>query len=182
MKFYSNDGALVEEPFRKFESSHSLGRNHFYTVWLPILPGVPLVETKDGLKPADGSFKVVKSAKSGRYLIVPATPDVEPKTFLAFIGAESGFRGDAGLVRSDTTAQVLEYGSTQVALSGCMSVVALIRPGQRVVAYSNGRRGDNRIVWENRDGEIVHTLYTAEEYRTMIVPDGIAPEDWQEVA
>jgi len=181
MKFFSNDGKVVEQPFLKFEASHILGKNHFYHVWMPILDGVKLKDTRRGPVPEDGTFKVVKSSSSGHYLIVPGTPDDEPNTFLAFITVESGMRGDAGLIQSDTTATVLYYRSTSVAWGGTATVAALLRDGQKVVMQSTGRRNNDIIVFQNRGGEIVRTDYRAEEYRTMVSPDGIAEEDWESV-
>ena len=167
MNFYSNDGSFTKEPFPKFEASHSLGRNHFYSVFVAIHDGVEMEGSAGKMKPADGKFKVVKSSKSGRHLIVPATPATEPGTVLAFIGDTAGFRGDVGLIKEDTTATVLLQGVTHAAATGNITIIALLREGERVVTFSNGRRSNDCFVYTNKGGKIVRKMYTADEYAVV---------------
>ena len=167
MNFYSNDGSFTKEPFPKFEASHSLGRNHFYSVFVAIHDGVEMEGSAGKTKPVDGKFKVVKSSRSGRYMIVPATPATEPKTVLAFIGDTAGFRGEVGMIKEDTSAEILQQGVTHAAATGNITVVALMREGDRVVTFSNGRRNDDRFVYTNKGGKIVRTAYTADEYAVV---------------
>jgi hypothetical protein len=162
MKFYHDDGKLVQEPFQKFEAYHSLGRNHFYRVFIPVLDGVEIVEDEYGNKiPADG-FSVVKSNTSGHFLVVPDRD--ESDDILAFIGDQAGYRGNVSLVRDDTTARVLYSDSTHASCRGNVTVVAVVKPGQRIVVHSDGRRSDRYRVYENVDGEIIVTEYGASEY------------------
>lgn len=178
MKFFANDGEYHEHPFPQFMASHKLGARHWYVVWLPIVGAVPLVERDGTLVPADDHFKVVRSRKSSSYLIIPA--EDQSKTVLAFIGDEAGFRGMTGLVPDDTTATVLKQASTHAACSGNLTVVALLKPGERVVTFSYGRGKDDRTVYENLDGQMSVKIYTAKQCE--IVRYGVpGPEDWEEI-
>jgi len=182
MRFWHNDGQVVEKPFRKFEASYSLGRNHFYSVFLPIIGDVAIVEeSADSNKLIPINFRVVQSKKSQHFLIVPDPENREPNTILAFIGDSAGFRGSTGLVEKDTTAKVLYVKSTHAACSGNVTSIAVLRVGERVVTFSDGRRNNDVTVFENIAGDIVRTVYKKSEYEIMVSPDGVASEDWAEV-
>lgn len=162
MKFYHNDGNLVQEPFQKFEAYHSLGRNHSYRVFIPILDEVEIVEDEDGNKVPANGFSVVKSNTSGHFLVVPDRD--ESDDILAFIGDTAGYRGSVSWVKNDTTARVLYSDRTHASCRGNVTVVAVVKPGQKVVTHSDGRRSNRYREHENVNGDIVITDYTASEY------------------
>jgi len=178
MKFFANDGSIVKEPFKKFEVSVRLGRNHFYHVWMPIMDGVPLVENDENiLVPQDHTFRVVKSKKSGRFLIVPDR--AKTLDILAVITGTAGFRGSTGLIEDDTTAQILLISSTHAACTGNVTVAALIRLGEQVVTYSRGRRNNDIIVWRNESGNLNKTIYTKSEY--SLIATSVNEDDYEEI-
>ncbi len=177
MKFYTNDGILLEDPYPRFEVEVVLGHNHRYQVVLPIVGEVPLVENnkvaligwvrrrdEHYYVPQDGGFKVVRSKKSGKYLIVPGTPMDSPDTYLAIMSAIAGFRGDVKMVEEATTARILIKEGTRTRADAKMTVVALIAPGEQVVFYSTGRRENTYRVFRNSGGTLVIDDYTEEEY------------------
>lgn len=155
---------VVTTPFPKLCSTASRhgGQTHAF---LPLLGN--FIQNEDGsLK--EGTFSVIRSATKGTILITDRPNNTEK--ILLTVRVNDGFRGSSGLHSStseEVKGQILAQARCSSNCEGQATFAVLLHPGQKFILYESGRRTDRILVYENQDGELIHTTYTSSEYLVL---------------
>uniref|UniRef100_A0A6M3L2J3 Uncharacterized protein n=1 Tax=viral metagenome TaxID=1070528 RepID=A0A6M3L2J3_9ZZZZ len=155
---------FTEDPFPAYRKSLIFGRNKRDFAFLPVKDVLPLEDEDKNFILPENKFKVIKTKEKGTIIIVPGEDN--SNRCLAMIGTSGGFRGDCGLKKEDSTAQILKICLAGSACDSSISIIALFDVGQKILFYSYGRRNNDVIIHEWTGKELVCTSMTKAEYES----------------
>jgi hypothetical protein len=165
-----NSWAFSDNPFPAYRCELIFGRNKKDFQFLPVKDIIP---NEDGILP-ENKFKIIKTKEKQTILIINQE-DLTDRC-LAFIGTKGGFRGYCQLL-NETNANILKVCNAGNNCESYISVIAVFELGQKVIFQSKGRYGNDVIIYEYINNEIIKTIMDYDEFKSCNVKENEEFED-----